>query len=93
MSVVYISIGNSDDRLSQLKWASYIHEFRAIMRLIPTEILGDWYSAPDSPYQNACIAAVPDAGRDRLRQELELLRTQYDQKSIAWAECPETEFL
>lgn len=94
MSTVYVSIGNSDDRLPQLKWATYVQELRHIMRLLATEIHGDWYSAPDSPYQNACIAvAVSDEARGTLREKLEILRALYDQKVIAWAECPETEFL
>ena len=52
----YISIGNSDDKLPQADWARFIADMRALLvadwqgRL---QVHGEWFSAPDAPWQNA----------------------------------------
>lgn len=92
---VYVSIGNSDDKLSQRRWVEFIEDVSIILDDHSRVIHGAWYSEPKSFFQNACwcfepkilIAAVDM--RDRLR----LLAAKYGQDSIAWAECPETDFL
>lgn len=63
----YISIGNSDDRLTQSRWSDFISDVRGLLltgewrdRL---QIHGEWFSAPDQPWQNAnwCVEILPPA--------------------------------
>ena len=93
-TTVYVSIGNSDDRLSQVEWSAYVQEFVAITKDYAEQKFGEWYSAPFSAYQNACIAiAVPTGLLGEFRAALAFLRKEYRQDSIAWAVAPETEFI
>jgi hypothetical protein len=63
------------------------------MRQYATHMHGEWYSAPDSPYQNACIAAEIDADDlPELREELVELRKFHGQNSVALA-LADTDFL
>jgi len=93
-AVLYASIGNSDDKLSQAEWAEYVTEFRRILRNYAEEIHGEWYSAAESAYQNVCMAIVvlPE-DIDKLRDKLTSLREDFEQNAIAWAVAPETEFI
>jgi hypothetical protein len=89
---VYISIGNSDDKLTQAEWATYLSDVRTTVRV--GRVHGEWYSAPDSPWQNACWC-VEVQGEDVawLRAQLTKIRTGYRQDSIAWAPTTGTEFI
>jgi len=61
----YISIGNSNDRLSQREWASFIADVKQLIELRSDagilQIHGTWYSGPDQPQQNAnwCVEILP----------------------------------
>lgn len=91
---VYVSIGNSDDKLTQMSWAMFVESFREVMHEHANDVYGEWYSAPDSPFQNACIAiAVAPARVARLREQLTELRRQKRQDSVAWAVVPTTKFI
>jgi hypothetical protein len=94
MATVYASIGNTDDKLSQDKWASFLADFRRLMMRsdFATTVYGDWVSEPSSPYQNACIAIETDA-LFTLRATLAALGRDYGQDSIAFVVVPVTEFL
>jgi hypothetical protein len=91
---VYVTIGNSDDKLTQREWASFCDEVFTLINETAVEIHGQWFSAPDSPYQNACICAVVESYDVMdLRTELGELRAKFRQESVAWAEVERTEFL
>lgn len=93
--IVYISIGNSDDKLSQREWANFLG---SAWQLINTEkgahVHGEWHSSPTSAYQNACWCVELSDGVTvgRLRAGLRHLAREYRQDSIAWA-VASTEFL
>ncbi len=96
MSTIYISIGNSDDKLSQQEWAEYWDGARGCIVANARVIHGEWLSLPTSRYQNACWAIeLPSVDRFgiELQADLSRLARLFGQDSIAWAECPETEFL
>lgn len=94
MITVYISIGNSDDKLSQAQWAALAQEIQGRVSLDAAEVHGYWTSSSVSPWQNACICAeVPDGITEALKRELAVIAFRYDQDSIAWAEAPVTEFI
>lgn len=92
---IYVSIGNSDDKLTQVEWSEYVSEIFEAVRDQAKQIFGEWHSHSASEFQNACIAAAirgPEAVDD-LRRALTTLRTVYRQDSVAWAVVPRTEFI
>jgi hypothetical protein len=94
----FIQIGNSDDKLPQAEWCNFIHAMRHLLydeewsdRL---QLHGEWFSRPDSPYQNAnwCVEIKDSTLRDELRDRLLMLAVRFCQDSIAWTEG-EVEFI
>lgn len=92
LTTVYVSIGNSDDKLTQAEWSNFLHSFRECMAKFAVEVYGDWASEPSSSYQNACMAIATETPRT-LKAALTMLRKEYRQDSLAWAEAPRTEFI
>jgi hypothetical protein len=111
--VVYIGIGNSDNRLTQQRWSDFVsrveyhvHTFTHWTRitgagLTPSggaKVVWEGFSAPASPYQNACwcVSIPADASDDdvtALKATLAACAVRFDQDSIAWAVAPVTELL
>lgn len=90
----YISIGNSDDKLSQQEWAEFVTEVHDAIDGSGAQVHGRWSSYPDAPWQNACwCIELTTAKVSWLRRCLATLAQKYRQDSIAWAEAPVTEFL
>ena len=91
---VYVSIGNSDDKLSQRRW----HEFwvsvrNVVVREFAERVHGEWPSIGIGPYQNACICVEIDpADVVHCKASLSELAAEFGQDSIAWAEA-RTEFI
>lgn len=87
---VYISIGNSNNKLPQQKWAEYYREVdEAIGEL---KVHGRWTSSPVAPKQNACWSIdLPDTPKARtaLKDVLFEIVTRYGQPGVMWAEAPE----
>lgn len=98
--IVYISIGNSDDKLSQADWSSFVLDvdraFDTALRYEGARPHGRWYSLSTEPWQNACWCAEwhPDLAHvvEGLKRTLTRIARAYRQDSIAWAEA-RTEFL
>lgn len=91
---VYVSIENSDDKLSQRDWSDYVGEFVEVMHIHAQQVYGELYSESSAAHQNACVAAaIPVHLVDELRSELIRTREGYGQDSIAWVVAPETEFI
>ncbi|SRR5213595_1689680 len=102
---VYVSIGNSDDKLSQLEWYEFQQDVLSDIKEACARIFGVWYSEAVSPYQNMCVGfeisdvALRDDSRwyhdnvAKLRDDLALLCEHFKQESIAWAVVQKTEFI
>lgn len=93
MKTVVVGIGNSDNKLTQEKWASIIHSVDTYIQLnsIQTHFAG--FSPGDATWQNACwMADVKDKKVNELRECLKLVGKIYDQDSIAFI-VGDTEFL
>lgn len=91
--IVYVSIGNSDDKLNQEDWALFQQALDHALRS-RGHIHGAWYSLPNSPYQNACwcvefVLPVVEPTKEFLTR----MAYHYRQDSICWAEVPTTRFL
>lgn len=99
-AVVYISIGNSDDKLTQFAWSTYVADVDEVVRRAAEAPLGAvrgrWLSEPASEWQNACWALQLPADMApiyTLKHELAAIAVAFNQDSIAWAVAPETEFI
>lgn len=91
---VYASIGNSDDKLTQQEWSAFHEVFTSLIKRAATQVYGDWLSASNSLYQNACMGfAVAPSMAAALKTALKELAVEFKQDSIAWAEAAGTEFL
>lgn len=93
---VYISIGNSDDKLTQNEWSHFHASTDLVIRRGAAMVHGAWMSDPTAPWQNACwcIEPMPDpASAEHLKMRLAETAATFRQDSIAWAEAPKTEFL
>lgn len=96
MKVVYVSIGNSDDKLTQEQWHRYYVSTNMLIRHATETIIGAWVSEPASAWQNACWAFVPPTeyvSVEHLKMKLSEVAREFHQDSIAWAEAPVTEFI
>jgi hypothetical protein len=92
--IVYISIGNSDDKLTQLEWSRFIIQVSAEVVSIG-KLHGAWFSNPAGPYQNCCWCVefeAPDDENEAKEMAAKMARI-YRQDSIAWARVTETEFV
>lgn len=93
MTTVYISIGNSDDKLTQYEWSKYVMVVRDVIRTNALAMHGEWLSLPDARWQNACwcVEVEPDKAQ-AMKDDLAGVAAYYRQDSIAWA-VAETEFI
>jgi hypothetical protein len=91
---VYVTIGNSDDKLTQREWASFLLRVHLLLDHLAKVVHGSWYSGPGVEWQNACwCVEIPEERVDRARDGLRVLAREFRQDSIAWAEAPSVEFL
>lgn len=93
-TVVFIGIGNSDDKLTQRAWVAFQLDVRNAIQDTTATIHGDWTSYPDSLYQNAtwCVELVDDEVPE-FKGVLAAIAVQYKQDAIAWNQIARTEFL
>jgi hypothetical protein len=92
---VYISIGNSDDKLTQAEWSAFYRHTRQAIEGYSQVIHGSWVSRTEDPWQNACWCFEPIAdhsARAGLKRVLAQIAADYRQDTIAWAEAS-TEFI
>ncbi len=95
---IYITIGNSDDKLTQAQWATFVADVDAALdaacEFEDTVFHGNWLSPSQSPYQNACWCLTLSSlqAEVALRQEMLMLVKKYGQESITWASA-QVEFL
>lgn len=94
-TTIFVSIGNSDDKLTQVQWSQFYEtvdeEIRAAVEDSVGTIFGAWTSDTTDPWQNACWAftfghRTPDEARDWLRGRLGLYAQNWRQDTIAWTE-------
>lgn len=97
--IVYISIGNSDDKLSQMEWGKFYHKVDLTIqgyRHSGVQIHGRWVSQSTDHWQNACWCSdtypLGHTLVNLLKNQLRDLAAEFGQDSIAWATA-ETEFL
>jgi hypothetical protein len=95
MSTVHVSIGNTDNKLTQQEWSEFYAAVDEVVRYRAAVVHGAWVSPSTAPYQNAAWAIEPRPTmlvRNAFRRSLAALATEFGQDSIAWTEG-ETEFI
>jgi hypothetical protein len=98
MPTIYVSIGNSDDKLTQAQWSEFVKDFNNLIlaweasgRVV--EIHGRWASDSTSHWQNAAWCFDSHGQSEAfMQQDLQALAAKYNQDSIAWA-VAETTFI
>ena len=95
--IVYISIGNSDNKLKRAEWAEFVRLTDEL--LVPQagfveRIHGAWHSIPARPFENACwcVEIERPTAIEAVRVGLRALAAKFNQDSITWA-VADTEFL
>lgn len=84
MTQVYVSIGNSDNKLTQKEWAQFCEELIDVLGDYEERVYGQWYSLPNAPWQNMVASIeIADEFLDQLRDALRPLAEEYHQDSIA----------
>lgn len=94
MPTVYLSIGNSDDKLSQAEWAGYISSIDEAVTPDAEHVHGRWFSNPADPWQNACWCLTYNSIENMLiaQNTVTEIRKFFRQDSAAWA-IAETQFI
>ena len=96
----YVSIGNSDDKLTQKEWAKFFAKTRILMNSNNFTVHGEWHSLPQAQWQNACWCVEYDEDLrlvnkegdvvtlgDHFIRRLMELAAEFRQDSIAWAKA------
>jgi hypothetical protein len=94
----YFTIGNTDDKLGQYRWASYVAGVNlAVDRAVRHGAVLQFHGAsgPTTPWQNAswCVQLPDEKTGETLRNNLRILAAEYRQDSIAWAQVDQVELL
>ena len=81
---VTIAIGNSDNKLSQYEWASYVKNIRSIVESYADEV--HFAGGPENwaPWQNFCfVFQMPEVHVSHLKSLLSGRRASYQQESVS----------
>lgn len=93
----YITIGNTDDKLSQQRWSEYCREVDKVLKGSEFTRHFHGHSLPNAPWQNAIWAVEMDESDqvnvERVKQLLRWVADRFKQDSIAWTPAPFTELL
>lgn len=91
--IAYISIGNSDDKLTQREWAAFWLRVDSLLRRWADAVHGAWLSQPSDRYQNACWCIEIEApAAESVKATLRRVAAEFTQDSIVWAPA-QTEFI
>jgi hypothetical protein len=85
VSTVVVQIGNSDDRLTQSRWADFVAHTDAAVRAVTTQVHFTGLSSGHLPWQNACwVGEVISPDKVTwLRTKLADVAALFEQDSIA----------
>lgn len=91
--MVFVGIGNSDNKLTQAQWSLFVGEVESVVKAHASQVHGAWFSRPDAPWQNSCWCFETDlAVAEKAKPLLANIGRFYNQDSVAWSEAL-TEFI
>jgi len=88
-TTVTLQIGNSDDKLTQSEWSTFVDLVDKAIRHSRSQLHFTGGSYPDAPWQNFCwVFLLSDEERESgtLYRMIHDLRKQFKQDSAAWTE-------
>lgn len=89
---VYISIGNSDDKLKQSEWSDFCNDTNDAVEVFGFQTHGVWFSTPAGPWQNACWCFEIRSDKiPGMKRHLSAIARTYSQDWISWVQSPDTE--
>lgn len=92
---ITIQIGNSDDKLTQSRWASFCHEMYNTIINYVTQIHFSGCSQGDANWQNACwviVCNLTTEAFEEFKTEISAVGKRFEQQSVAFT-VGETEFI
>lgn len=99
MTTYTVSIGNSDNKLTQKEWSEFVDGLGICLRVSQAEIHFFGFTRADGPYQSCtAVFAKPEADpsaedwAESLKYHLAQLADEFRQDSIAWTQG-ETDFI
>lgn len=95
VTIYYVTIGNSDDKLTQRRWSAYCHSVDLVVRRAANVVHGYWLSETSTQWQNACWCIDVYQARvvPELKDELTDIAAVYEQDAIAWVKAASLEYL
>ena len=87
MRTIVIQIGNSDDKLTQRMWSSFVADVDAVVQASAAAI--HFFGAPPNytEWQNvAWIFVIEERSVEQLKREVACIRQNFLQDSVAWLE-------
>ena len=94
MTTLYVTIGNSDNKLKQHEWALFCSAVAKLAEAVSDKIHGVWYSTPGSPFQNMCVCFETNSnGVMDVRFALRHMAQTFGQDSIALAQVSDVELV
>ena len=91
MKTIALQIGNSDNKLSQRKWASFCNAIHRAITYHTSDVIDSiHFSAPSvgwADWQNAAwVFSCPNSEIKALKERITEIRKEYEQDSAAWLE-------
>lgn len=84
MKTICIQIGNSDDKLTQAEWASFVSDVAVVVDRYGSQTHFTGGSSPAAVWQNYCFVAEVEVEKlTELFAWLSVMRDRYGQDSIA----------
>lgn len=86
MKFCTVTIGNSDNKLTQQEWSAFCLEVRVAVESYATKVHFQGWSQPDARWQNMCTTFDIDEriNLDMVRRRLARLASHYSQEAIAF---------
>jgi hypothetical protein len=98
MPTVYLTIGNSDDKLGQAAWSAFCDDVTYLVNgnshAGRGRVHAACFSSPAVPWQNAMWSVeLDDDHAHALQAGLARLARRYRQEAIAWAQVDQVEMI
>lgn len=90
---VVVTIGNSDNKLTQGEWSRLVYEVGSSIMFYQKQRHGEFFSPPASKYQNACWLFEVKKPVDEFQEELMRIAQYFKQDSIFWMQSETPLFL
>jgi hypothetical protein len=84
MKTITVQIGNSDDKLTQARWADFSREVDRLFAKHARKVYFSGFSRPDAHWQNACMVGdMTDGHLSGFRAAMVELCKEYNQENFA----------